>query len=318
VTLTRTARIAAAVATVRNAAAALSQQPLLVVEAVVASKGRSSSANAAMLACAVSSGAHRSRGSPRPTVRRLPLARRAPGARRRARRPSAPRIGVPPRSTSGARYAGVPTTPPAAVSPRNAFALRDAEVGDLRMPEPVDQDVLGLDVAVHDSVRVREGERLAHLEHVSSISRDRGGGDGAPRARRRRPCSIAKYGIPSISPTSCTESRSEGAGGAPCAALRARTARRSPVARRAPRRGTSLRRSDSIATSRARQTVPMPPRPDPPRRARAGRLRRADSSYTRCRACSATARTAHAPSPSACHSFAGVAIVASPFPRPRP
>ena len=43
--------------------------------------------------------------------------------------------------------------------------LGDAEVGDLHPALFVQQDVLGLDVAVHDALLVRELQRLANLRH---------------------------------------------------------------------------------------------------------------------------------------------------------
>ena len=64
-------------------------------------------------------------------------------------------------------YAGVPTVTPNCVSVRDSTRggderLADAEVRDERVPL-VEQDVLGLDVAVHDVVAMRVVERVGHL-----------------------------------------------------------------------------------------------------------------------------------------------------------
>ena len=45
------------------------------------------------------------------------------------------------------------------------FRAGDAEVGDQRVPVLVEQDVLGLDVAVHDAVRMRVVQRVGDLAY---------------------------------------------------------------------------------------------------------------------------------------------------------
>ena len=62
-------------------------------------------------------------------------------------------------------YAGVPTTKPVPVIRRSvaaAVAEGDAEIGDDRLTLE-QQDVLGLDVAMHDAARVGVIERLGHV-----------------------------------------------------------------------------------------------------------------------------------------------------------
>ena len=50
-------------------------------------------------------------------------------------------------------------------SARRAEQLGEAEVGDLHAAARVEQDVLGLDVAVHDALVVRVLQRVADLRH---------------------------------------------------------------------------------------------------------------------------------------------------------
>ena len=73
-------------------------------------------------------------------------------------------------------YAGVPTRDAGLrerrVVARRAQRLADAEVGDERVPV-VQQDVLGLDVAVHHAVPVRVVERVGHLARDAHGVRDR-------------------------------------------------------------------------------------------------------------------------------------------------
>ena len=72
----------------------------------------------------------------------------------------------------------------------------------------VEEEVLGLEIAVHDAERVRLGERLARLEHVVDGLGDRQrcprSTSSSPRSRPSR-YSITMYGAPSAStPTSMT------------------------------------------------------------------------------------------------------------------
>ena len=59
----------------------------------------------------------------------------------------------------------VPITAPVWVRPCVGVGRvrRDAEVGDLHLPGRGDEHVARLDVAVHDAVAVREGERVGDL-----------------------------------------------------------------------------------------------------------------------------------------------------------
>ena len=54
-----------------------------------------------------------------------------------------------------------------------AATAGDAEVGQLRAPVGVDEDVLGLDVAVHDAALVCCGERMSDLDRVRQRVADR-------------------------------------------------------------------------------------------------------------------------------------------------
>ena len=72
---------------------------------------------------------------------------------------------------SGDMYCGVPTTMPTAVWPPVPVAgdhLGDAEVehlDEVGLPGPLQQhDVLGLQIAVHDALRVRGGQRRHDLQ----------------------------------------------------------------------------------------------------------------------------------------------------------
>ena len=101
---------------------------------------------------------------------RAPRARRARGtrgARRASRtRPRPARTRRRPPSTgpasncSGAMYAAVPDDAAGARDPAHLVRGRDAEVGELDVAALVQQDVGGLDVAVHDAGRVRAVDRL--------------------------------------------------------------------------------------------------------------------------------------------------------------
>ena len=65
----------------------------------------------------------------------------------------------PPARCSGDMYAGVPP-----VRVRSTRAIRDArepEVGDARAAVGADQDVVGLEVAVHEAGGVRRDEAVA-------------------------------------------------------------------------------------------------------------------------------------------------------------
>ena len=67
-----------------------------------------------------------------------------------------------PIACSGLMYCGVPSERPVCVMrapPALLHRERDAEVGDQRVPA-LQQDVLGLDVAVDDAERVRVAERV--------------------------------------------------------------------------------------------------------------------------------------------------------------
>jgi hypothetical protein len=70
----------------------------------------------------------------------------------------------------------------------------DAEVGDerVRALAGLQQDVLRLDVAVHDAARVGVGERVGDLAREAHRLVD---GSGPPRARRARSVSPSTYGI---------------------------------------------------------------------------------------------------------------------------
>ena len=57
----------------------------------------------------------------------------------------------------------VPITEPVWVRPSPVAGARDAEVGDLHRGRAREQDVAGLDVAVHDTGAVRERERGCDL-----------------------------------------------------------------------------------------------------------------------------------------------------------
>ena len=91
-------------------------------------------------------------------------------------------------------YAGVPSAKPADVSVpglrRSAFAMPKSATTDVPR---ADQHVLRLDVAVHDAVLVREGERVrvrrAAARTTSAI------GSGPSRAIRARSVSPLTNGI---------------------------------------------------------------------------------------------------------------------------
>ena len=82
--------------------------------------------------------------------------RRRPHTGRRRRMP------VCPRSGRRLRYAMVPTIWPVSVCDASG-ALRDAEVGHLRVARRREQDVRRLDIAMQDARSVRGGQRRQHL-----------------------------------------------------------------------------------------------------------------------------------------------------------
>ena len=87
-------------------------------------------------------------------------------------------------------YAGVPIEVPSWVSVapdglrlRRGDGLRDAEVGDDRGPAG-EEDVVRLDVAMHDAALVRVGERLGDVAQDVDRGGDRHGPVREPRAQR--------------------------------------------------------------------------------------------------------------------------------------
>ena len=70
-----------------------------------------------------------------------------------------------PVNCSGLMYAAVPIDMPVAVSfspPASCTSARDAEVGHHGVPA-LEEDVLRLDVAVHDALPMRIRQRVGHL-----------------------------------------------------------------------------------------------------------------------------------------------------------
>ena len=104
---------------------------------------------------------------------------------RRRRRRSRTRC---PRATSGARKAGVPVTMPVDVSVTSPSACEMPKSVSLAEPSAVDEDVAGLDVAVHDAGVVRRGERGGDL------AADAGdlGRRAASRARSSSACRLLR------------------------------------------------------------------------------------------------------------------------------
>jgi hypothetical protein len=80
----------------------------------------------------------------------------------------------------------VPSTRPSAVRPVLVERARDAEVGDLGRALLVDEDVLRLDVAVHDAAGVRGAERAGDLDRVGDRLVD-----GERPMRRMRSLSVS-------------------------------------------------------------------------------------------------------------------------------
>ena len=122
----------------------------------------------------------------------------------RSLRPSSSRS---PAACSGLMYAGVPIATPVPVSCSPARAVdrpRDAEVGDERVPA-LEQDVLGLDVAVDDAARVRVA-RARRRPRGRSAARRRPGaasrGRAGRAATRPRRTASRSTGRPSASPES--------------------------------------------------------------------------------------------------------------------
>ena len=142
--------------------------------------------------------------------------------------------------------------------------LGDAEVEQLHPAFAVDEDVAGLEVAVQHELAVREGDRGADLEEeaqarvewqavrvapvVDPLAPRRARGPG--RGRRRRSCRRR------------AGARSPGARGAPGSGARGARWRRR-ISEESSERTNLIAtvRSKAPSARRARQTLPMPPRP---------------------------------------------------------
>ena len=85
---------------------------------------------------------------------------------------------------SGDRYATVPSTVPVVAAVASVSGAGKTEVGDLHAAVGVDQDVLGLDVAVDQAGAVRRGEGIK--DRLDVIERLTGGQRPPSSCRSRR------------------------------------------------------------------------------------------------------------------------------------
>ena len=112
-----------------------------------------------------------------------------------------------PAACSGLMYPGVPNQAPARVRRSSAFRRRrvgngrDAEVRYDGVPAP-EHDVLRLDVAMHDALRVRVGQRVGDFDRDAQRIRDRA--TAPSRDRRSRSVSPSTYGMTKYSASAAT------------------------------------------------------------------------------------------------------------------
>ena len=105
-------------------------------------------------------------------------------------RPSSSRSPI---ACSGDMYAGVPTATPVTVSRESPAAARamPKSVTTARPVDAVEQDVVGLHVAVHDAARVRVRQRVGDVAQDAPRVGDRQRGSRARRCARLSPSTSA-------------------------------------------------------------------------------------------------------------------------------